>query len=187
MTMARRVGYDNVGTWEWIVSRSGRPFLMEVNSRIQVENGVSGLISRVRGKGPVDIVSEQIRIGLGEDMGYTQNDVTFEGVGIEYRLLAEDPANKFAPWVGLIEEFDWPEEPWLKVHSQVSRGVPYDIPTEFDPNLALALVWGKDLAEAKARGREFLDRFILRGRNKEGKLKSNVDFLRTKTEHLLEF
>ena len=41
LAMARKVGYDNVGTWEWIVTRDGSPFLMEVNTRIQVENGVS--------------------------------------------------------------------------------------------------------------------------------------------------
>ena len=46
LTMARKVGYDNVGTWEWIVTRQGEPFLMEVNTRIQVENGVSDVYKR---------------------------------------------------------------------------------------------------------------------------------------------
>ena len=45
LAMARKVGYDNVGTWEWIVTRDGNPFLMEVNTRIQVENGISARIS----------------------------------------------------------------------------------------------------------------------------------------------
>ena len=66
LTMARKVGYDNVGTWEWIVTRQGEPFLMEVNTRIQVENGVSARISSIRNhEGPVDLIAEQIRIGLG--------------------------------------------------------------------------------------------------------------------------
>ena len=51
LNMARKVGYDSVGTWEWIVTRDGQPFLMEVNTRIQVENGVSAAISRREGAG----------------------------------------------------------------------------------------------------------------------------------------
>jgi len=108
LAMARKVGYDNVGTWEWIVTRDGRPFLMEVNTRIQVENGVSATIARVRGQKGVDLIAEQIRIGLGEPLGYGQEDITFEGVGIEYRLIAEDPDNRFTPWVGRVDGFGWP-------------------------------------------------------------------------------
>ena len=48
--MAREINYDNVGTWEWIVTPKGAPFLMEVNTRIQVENGVSAAISRIKGQ-----------------------------------------------------------------------------------------------------------------------------------------
>lgn len=55
---------------------------MEVNTRIQVENGVSARISKVGGKGDVDLIAEQIRIGLGEPLGYNQDDITFEGLGI---------------------------------------------------------------------------------------------------------
>jgi acetyl/propionyl-CoA carboxylase alpha subunit len=188
LCMAREVGYDNVGTWEWIVTRKGQPFLMEVNTRIQVENGVSGIISRVAGSGPVDIISEQIRLGLGEPLGYTQADISFGGVGIEYRLIAEDPDNRFTPWVGRIDTFSWPEFPWLQVHTQVPRGEPYDIPTEFDPNLALAIVWGADLAQAKARGLEFLDKLRLDGADSAGTpLRSNVEFLKKRTGDILIF
>ena len=71
---------------------------MEVNTRIQVENGVSAAISRVKGK-EVDLIAEQIRTGLGDPLGYTQDDITFHGVGVEYRIIAEDPDNGFSPWV----------------------------------------------------------------------------------------
>ena len=189
LTMARKVGYDNVGTWEWIVTRQGEPFLMEVNTRIQVENGVSARISSIRNhEGPVDLIAEQIRIGLGEPLGYTQDDVTFDGVGIEYRLIAEDPEHGFTPWVGRIERFAWKEEPWLTMLTHVPTDTPYEIPTEFDPNLALAIIWGKDLAEARERGVSFLDNLHLEGRNNAGEaLKSNVDFLRANTARTLRF
>lgn len=188
LTMARKVGYDNVGTWEWIVTRDGAPFLMEVNTRIQVENGVSARIAHVRGEGDVDIIAEQIRIGLGEDLGYEQEDISFSGVGIEYRLIAEDPDNRFSPWVGRIDTFRWQEQPWLNMLTHVPTDVPYEIPTEFDPNLALAIIWGKDLDEARQRGVEFLDNLVLEGQNKAGEaLKSNVQFLRANTERILRF
>ncbi len=188
LTMARKVGYDNVGTWEWIVTRAGDAFLMEVNTRIQVENGVSARISRVKGRDNVDIIEEQVRIGLGEPLGYTQDDIGFNGFGIEYRLIAEDPDDKFSPWSGRIDKFSWKDEPWLTVHTHVPQDVPYEIPSEFDPNLALAIVWGSDLAEARQRGVAFLDGMTLEGAGAGGeKLKSNIQFLRAKTEQILKF
>jgi len=188
LSMAREVGYDNVGTWEWIVSPSGQPFLMEVNTRIQVENGVSAAISRIRGKGDVNLVAEQIRLGLGDAMGYDQSDITFSGVGMEYRIIAEDPDNRFTPWVGRIDRFSLPDKPWAQVHTHIPADAPYEIPTEYDPNLALAIVWGADLAEVKARGCEFLDGLTLSGADASGEpLKSNVRFLREKTATILQF
>ena len=190
LNMARKVGYDSVGTWEWIVTRDGQPFLMEVNTRIQVENGVSAAISRVKGQ-EVDLIAEQIRTGLGEPLGYTQDDITFHGVGVEYRIIAEDPDNGFAPWVGDIDRFSWEEHEWCRVHTHVppaSPEHPYTIPTEFDPNLALAIIWGKDLAEVSAHGLAFLDTLRLEGHDGKGEpLKSNVEFLKKKTERMLRF
>lgn len=191
LALARKVNYDSVGTWEWIVTREGRPFLMEVNTRIQVENGVSASIARIRGKGGVDLIAEQIRLALGEPLGYTQDDISFEGVGIEYRIIAENPANRFTPWVGRIGRFSWRPADWLTVHTHVPTalsGTPYDIPTEFDPNLALGIVWGKDLNEAADRGRAFLDSVVLEGQSRNKRpLESNIDFLRARTDHLLQF
>lgn len=188
LAMARKVGYDNVGTWEWIVTRRGEPFLMEVNTRIQVENGVSACIARVRGEEGVDLLAEQIRTGLGQALGYSQSEIATEGIGLEYRLIAEDTENNFTPWVGRIEHFSWEKQPWLNVLTHVPQDRPYDIPTEFDPNLALAIIWGKDIDEARARGMEFLDTLRLEGRNGAGEpLKSNVEFLKANTGRILKF
>jgi len=188
LSIAREIKYDNVGTWEWIVTPKGEPFLMEVNTRIQVENGVSATIARVNGHDGVNLIREQIRLGLGEPMGYSQDDVSFAGVGIEYRIIAEDTVNRFAPWTGRIDTIAWQAQDWLKLHTHVPKDKPYQIPTEYDPNLALAIIWGKDLEEAKARGLAFLDAFVLTGVDAQGvELKSNIAFLREKTKDLLEF
>lgn len=188
LAMARKVGYDNVGTWEWIVTRKGEPFLMEVNTRIQVENGVSASISRIRGEGGVDLIQEQIRTALGNPLGYSQTDIASEGIGLEYRIIAEDPDNSFTPWVGKIEKFAWEPQPWLTMLTHVPVDRPYEIPTEFDPNLALAIIWGRDLDEVRARGHSFLAGLRLEGRNGNGDpLKSNVEFLAANTDRILRF
>ncbi len=188
LTIAKEIKYDNVGTWEWIVTPDGEPFLMEVNARIQVENGVSADISSVKSNTDVNLIREQIRIGLGEDLGYTQDDVSFKGVSIEYRLIAEDTDDGFAPWVGKIEELAWTKHDWVKFHTHVPLDRAYQIPTEYDPNLALAIIWGKDLKEAKERGLQFLEDLKLNGADSRGSaMKSNIPFLIEKTENLLEF
>ena len=161
---------------------------MEVNTRIPVENGVSARISTVNNEGGVDLIAEQIRTGLGQPLGYGQEAIAFDGVGIEYRLIAEDPDNRFTPWVGRIERFSWQEQPWLTMLTHVPTDEPYEIPPESDPDDALAIVWGKDLDEAKARGREVLDGLVLEEHNAAGdSLKSNVNFLRANTERILRF
>ena len=188
LSMAREIRYDNVGTWEWIVTPKGEPFLMEVNTRIQVENGVSAAIARIQGKDGVNLIREQIRIGLGDPLGYSQQDITFNGVAIEYRVIAEDTQNRFRPWAGLIERMEWAAKPWLAVHSHVPRAQAYQIPTEYDPNLALAILWGTNLEEAKSRGREVLSSFRMEGMDGAGtEMKTNIAFLDEKTGHLLEF
>jgi len=188
LSMARESGYDNVGTWEWIVTPKGEPFLMEVNTRIQVENGVSSIISRVNGE-PVDIITEQLRLALGAPLGYSQEDMGFSGVGIEYRIVAENTNNRFTPCAGRITKFDWQEHDWLEMYTQVPLNVEYEIPMEYDPNLALAIVWGKDLEEVKARGLQFLDEVTLEGAagGKSENFHTNIAFLRDKTHNILEF
>lgn len=188
LSMARESGHDNVGTWEWIVTPKGEPFLMEVNTRIQVENGVSAIISRVNGK-PVDIVTEQIRLALGGRLGYGQEDIGFDGVGMEYRVVAENTENRFTPCAGRVTRFDWQEHDWLAVHTQVPKDCPYEIPMEYDPNLALALVWGRDVDEVKQRGRQFLEELVLEGDSGGGSnpFYTNIDYLKDQTERILEF
>ena len=88
---------------------------------------------------------------------------------------------------GRIDAFGWPSHPWLKMHTHVPTDESYEIPTEFDPNLALAIIWGENLEQAKERGMQFLDELTLQGENQSGELKSNVNFLRANTGRILRF
>jgi acetyl/propionyl-CoA carboxylase alpha subunit len=187
LRLAEHVRYDNVGTWEWIVSRTGNPYLLEVNTRIQVENDVSARISYINGQHP-NLIREQIRLALGEPMGYAQKDIEFRGASIELRIVAENPARDFTPWIGTITRFDLPRYEWSALYTHVPSDRPYPIPSEYDPNLALALVWGDSMEEAKKRAREFIDHARIEGENSSGEpILTNLDYLRENLDRLLTF
>ncbi|MBU1611697.1 MAG: acetyl-CoA carboxylase biotin carboxylase subunit, partial [Proteobacteria bacterium] len=102
--------------------------------------------------------------------------------------IAEDTEARFRPWAGKIDSFSWPQESWAAMHTQVPTDEPYQIPTEFDPNLALSIITGADLTQAKERGVEFLNKMVLEGTDTTGQsMKHNIGFLRDKTANLLEF
>lgn len=187
LKLADHVNYDNVGTWEWIVARDGSPYLLEVNTRIQVENDVSARISYLHGKQP-NLLKEQIRLALGDTMGYDQRTIEFKGSSIELRLVAEDTSRGFAPWIGTISQFSFPQEDWAAVYTHVPFDRPYTIPSEYDPNLALVLVWGDDMAMAKDRARQFLDGTVIEGKNAHDEaIMTNIPYLRGNLERLLTF
>lgn len=187
LRLAEHVDYDNVGTWEWIVSRSGQPYLLEVNTRIQVENDISARISYLDGKQP-NLLREQIRLGLGDKIGYKQKDVVFKGTAIELRIVAEDTKRGFAPWIGTIETFSFPQHEWSVVYTHVPFDRPYTIPSDFDPNLALALVWGDTVDQAKERAAQFINESQILGKDSNGKpIITNLEYLHNNLDRLMAF
>lgn len=187
LKLAEYVKYDNVGTWEWIISRSGQPYLLEVNTRIQVENDISARISYICGEQP-NLIREQIRLGLGNRIGYKQGAVKFKGAAIELRIVAEDTRRGFAPWIGTITEFKFPDHPWSVVYSHVPGDRPYPIPSDFDPNLALALVWGESMDDAKAKAARFIDETVIHGKDSnDNPIITNLDYLKNNLDRLLAF
>ncbi len=187
LKLAAHVRYDNIGTWEWIISRSGQPYLLEVNTRIQVENDVSARISYLDNKHP-NLIREQIRLALGEKMGFKQNNVEFRGASIELRIVAEDTRRGFAPWIGTITEYTFPDHDWSTVYTHVPFDRPYTIPSEYDPNLALALVWGRNMDEAKKRAAQFIDEVRIKGEDSQGgAIITNLNYLKNNLSRLLTF
>lgn len=187
LKLAAHVKYDNVGTWEWIVTRSGQPYLLEVNTRIQVENDISARISYLGGVQP-NLIREQIRLGLGERLGYKQNAIKFRGTAIELRIVAEDTRRGFAPWIGTITEFTFPSNPWSAVYTHVPFDRPYAIPSDFDPNLALALVWGDSVQDAKDKAVQFLKETTINGVDGGGNaIITNLRYLHDNLDRLFAF
>ncbi len=188
LKLASHVRYDNVGTWEWIVTADGQPYLLEVNTRIQVENDVSARISYLHGKDQPNLIREQIRLGLGDRMGYVQKDIHFRGSSIELRIIAEDTHRGFAPWIGTINRFAVPQHQWAATYTHVPFDRPYVIPSEYDPNLALSIVWGDSMDEAKERASRFLNEVVIEGENAAGEpILTNIPYLKNNLARLLTF
>ena len=187
LKLASHVRYDNVGTWEWIVKQDGQPYLLEVNTRIQVENDISARISYINGKQP-NLIKEQIRLALGERIGYTQEDIDIKGASIELRIVAEDTMRGFAPWIGTIDSFKFPEYDWSAVYTHVPFDRSYMIHSDFDPNLALAVIWGDSIQQAKERASQFLNESVIEGKNSKGEpIITNMEYLHNNLDRLLTF
>ncbi|MCS7279302.1 MAG: acetyl-CoA carboxylase biotin carboxylase subunit [Thermodesulfobacteriaceae bacterium] len=187
LRLAKNFGYYSLGTWEWLVTPEGKYYLMEVNTRVQVENEISGKISFINNNS-VNLIKEQIKVALGERLEYTQEEILFKGTSIELRLIAEDVSQGFQPLSGTITHFKWKPESWLTIRTHVPQDKPYNIPTQFDPNLALAIIYGENFELAKRRAQEFLENLIIEGVTSKGeKLKTNKEYLKEKLEIIYQF
>ena len=138
---AKSVHYSNVGTVEFLLDLATNDFFfMEINPRIQVEHGVTELVTGV------DLVRTQIRIAAGESLDFVQKDVRFTGHAIECRINAEDPDNNFLPSPGLITFLHEPSGPRVRFDSGVTAGL--SIQPYYDSMIAKVLVYGRNRGDA---------------------------------------
>ncbi|MNK77909.1 Biotin carboxylase [compost metagenome] len=152
---AQFIGYEGVGTVEFLLDKHGNYYFMEMNTRIQVEHPVTELITRF------DLVQEQIRIAAGAPLSRTQEQVKFEGHAIECRINAEDPDKGFRPSPGVIDAYVPPGGPWVRVDSHVYPG--YSIPPNYDSMIAKLIVWAEDRDKAIARMQRALGEYAITG------------------------
>jgi acetyl-CoA carboxylase biotin carboxylase subunit len=152
---AKTVGYNSVGTVEYILDQEGNFFFMEMNTRIQVEHPITEMITGV------DLVKEQIRIAAGEKLLWQQKDIIGSGHSIECRINAEDPANNFTPSPGKITRYHPPGGPGVRVDSHLYDG--YVIPTYYDSLIAKLVVHAEDRRSAILRMERALEEFIIEG------------------------
>jgi acetyl-CoA carboxylase biotin carboxylase subunit len=141
---AKACEYVNAGTFEFLYDPSTDKFyLLEVNSRIQVEHPVTEMITGI------DIVREQILVAAGEGTSFKQEEVELRGHAIEARVYAEDPLNGFAPSPGVLKAYRPPEGPWVRVDSGYYAGS--EVPMYYDPLLMKIVCWGATREEARRR------------------------------------
>ena len=135
---ARETGYVGAGTFEFIVDENQSAYFLEANTRLQVEHGVTEMITGI------DIVEQQLRAAAGLPIEIC-DDVSVQGHSVECRMYAEDPKT-FMPSPGTLDAFDLPEMPNLRIDSGYRRG---DVVTPyFDPMLAKFIAWGEDRDDA---------------------------------------
>jgi acetyl-CoA carboxylase, biotin carboxylase subunit len=109
----------------------------------------------------VDLVATQIRIAAGEPLGFQQADVAIRGHAIEFRINAEDPDHDFRPSAGIVESFQGPGGPGIRMDSHLYPG--YEVPPFYDSLLGKLIAWGPDRETAIARGRAALDELVIDG------------------------
>jgi acetyl-CoA carboxylase biotin carboxylase subunit len=151
---ARAVQYVNAGTVEFLVDVHQNYYFMEMNTRIQVEHGVTELVT---GR---DLVKEQIHIAAGDPLSFAQKDLTITGHALECRVNAEDP-DRFVPSPGMIRHWNVPGGPGVRVDTFAHEGC--EISPYYDSMIAKLMTHGRDRAEAIARMKRSLEAMVVEG------------------------
>ena len=153
--LAEAVGYTSAGTVEFLVDEDERFYFIEMNTRLQVEHGVTEMVTGT------DLVREQLLVAAGEELELSQEDVTPSGSSIEFRINAEDPDRDFQPAPGRIESLELPGGPGVRVDTAIYAG--YTVPPFYDSLIAKLLVWAPTREQGLRRGRRALEELRIEG------------------------
>jgi acetyl-CoA carboxylase biotin carboxylase subunit len=151
---AGAVGYEGAGTVEFLLDGE-KFYFMEMNTRIQVEHGVTELVTGV------DLVRQQLRIASGLPLDFTQEDVRLTGHAIECRVNAEDPNDNFRPCPGKVEFLHLPGGAGVRVDTCLYSGSV--LPPYYDSLAAKVMAHAPTRLEAIRKARRCMEEFILEG------------------------
>ena len=163
LKLARHIDFTNAGTVEFLVSTQGQIYFLEMNPRLQVEHGVTEMVTGL------DLVELQIRVACGESLPITQEEVKVTGHAIQARVYPEDPGT-FMPDIGSITGLHLPACRNVRVDTALCKG--YEVTLHYEPLLAKVMAWGKTREDAVKRLHKALLAFRLDG------VKSNIPLLR---------
>jgi acetyl-CoA carboxylase biotin carboxylase subunit len=156
LDIALAMKYVNALTVEFFyVPKTQEFFFNEVNTRLQVEHCVTELVT------DVDIVKEQIKIAAGEELSFTQDDISRKGWSLECRITAENVAQNFLPSPGQITGLHLPHGPGLRIDEGIYQG--YTVPFYYDPLLFKIMTFGKTRQEVILRMKSALDEIRIEG------------------------
>ena len=167
--LAKAVNYRSAGTVEFVFdSEAQRFYFLEVNTRLQVEHGVT---EQVWG---VDLVRWMVELAAGDlpPLSELSRQLKPEGHAIQARLYAEDPGRDFQPSPGLLTAVQFPPANGiqLRIDTWVEAGC--EIPPYFDPMIAKVITWAPTREQARAELHQALGDSLLYG------VETNRDYLR---------
>lgn len=166
---AKAAGYKNAGTIEFILDEDNNFYFIEMNTRIQVEHGVTEMVTGV------DLIKEQIKIAQGEPLSIKQEDVVISGHSIECRINAENPSKNFMPSPGLVTGLHLPGGNGVRIDSALYAG--YKVPSAYDSLVLKLMVHDKDRDLAIQKMRGVLGELVIEG------IDTNIDFQYTIVNH----
>lgn len=169
LKLGKSIGYESAGTLEFLLDQENNFYFLEMNTRLQVEHGVTEMITGV------DLVQEMIRVAQGMPISLTSSPIP-KGHSIEARIYGEDPSQDFMPSSGFLTEVTPPALlEYLRLDSGVEEG---DTLTPFyDPMIAKLMSWGENRESARTRLMTALDKFRIRG------ISNNLGFLKGLLKH----
>ena len=150
---ATAIGYEGVGTVEFLVDEARHFYFMEMNTRIQVEHPVTEEVV------DLDLVKEQIKIATGKQL--SKQPRSLQGHAIECRINAEDPSQGFRPCPGKITHLHLPGGPDVRVDTYIYAG--YTVPPQYDAMVAKLIVRGPSRQEAIVKMARALEEFVIEG------------------------
>jgi pyruvate carboxylase subunit A len=150
-----KLGYESVGTIEFLVDAADNIYFIEMNTRVQVEHPVTEVITGV------DIIQRMIEIAEGDKLIFLQEEIKFRGYAIEFRINAENPKLKFMPSSGTITNYMTPGGPGVRLDTSMYTG--YKIPANYDSMIGKLIVWALDWEGAVKKARRALDEFYVEG------------------------
>jgi len=150
-----KLGYESVGTVEFLVDEKDNIYFIEMNTRVQVEHPVTEIISGI------DIIQRMIEIAEGDKLKFLQEEIKFRGYAIEFRINAENPQNNFMPSAGRITKYITAGGPGVRIDSSAYTG--YTIPSNYDSMVGKLIVWALDWDGAVKKAKRALDEFYIDG------------------------
>ena len=151
----KELGYESVGTVEFLLDEKDNIYFIEMNTRAQVEHPVSEIVTGV------DIIQRMIEIAGGDKLKYKQEEINFRGYAIEFRINSEDPENNFMPTAGTVKKYLTPGGPGVRLDTSLYAG--YELPTCYDSMLGKLIVSALDWKGAVAKARRALDEYYIEG------------------------
>ncbi|GFM35454.1 pyruvate carboxylase [Desulfovibrio psychrotolerans] len=163
------VGYDSLATVEFLVTSEGVPYLIEVNTRLQVEHGIT------EARYGIDLVEEQIAVAFGAELRLKEDEVLPAQWAMQLRINCENPQENFSPNCGIVSRYVSPGGPGIRIDSNLSAG--YEFPSNYDSAGALLIAYGRDWNKVLGIMERALNEYVIGG------VKTTIPFFKQVIAH----